>query len=96
MEEFKVSFADKEKVEKKSLRQFWSYFRFETINVELFVCTVLASLFESSAEKQLSLTFHGVVFLLLSLTANILLIELIFRFMKVVKNGKIRKSGRDS
>lgn len=94
MEEFEVPFANKEKVEKKSLSQFLGCLKFETINLELFICTVLASLFEGSAEKQLSLTFHGVVFFLLSLAANVLLIEFIFRIMKMVKNGRIRKYGK--
>jgi hypothetical protein len=96
MEEFEVSFANKEKVERKGLKQVLNYIRFETINLELFICTVLASLFESSADKQLSFTFHAVVFFLLSLAANILLVELIFRVIKVVKNGRIRKSGRSA
>ncbi|MCL4372822.1 hypothetical protein M1384_02025 [Candidatus Parvarchaeota archaeon] len=38
MEESKVSFADKEKVEKKSRRHFLSYLRFETINIRI-TCT---------------------------------------------------------
>lgn len=96
MEEFEVSFGNKEKVEKKADSKLFSYLRFETVNLELFICTVLASLFESSADKQLSFTIQGVLFFLASLAANVLLIELIFRFMKVVKNGKIRRSRRSS
>ncbi len=96
MEEFEVSFGNKEKVEKKADSRLFSYLRFETVNLELFICTVLASLFESSADKQLSFTIQGVLFFLVSLAANVLLIELIFRFMKVVKNGKIRRSRRSS
>ena len=96
MEEFEVSFGNKEKVEKKADSKLFSYMRFETVNLELFICTVLASLFESSADKQLSFTIQGVLFFLVSLAANVLLIELIFRFMKVVKNGKIRRSRRSS
>ncbi|EEZ92599.1 MAG: hypothetical protein BJBARM4_0816 [Candidatus Parvarchaeum acidiphilum ARMAN-4] len=96
MEEFEVSFGNKEKVEKKADSKLFSYLRFETVNLELFICTVLASLFESSADKQLSFTIQGVLFFLVSLAANVLLIELIFRFMKVVKNGKIRRSRRSS
>ena len=96
MEEFEVSFGDKGKVEKKADSRLFRYLRFETVNLELFICTVLASLLESSADKQLSFTLQGVLFFLLSLAANVLLIELIFRFIKVVKNGKIRKSGRST
>lgn len=93
MEGFEASFGDKGKVEEKAESRLLKYLRFETVNLELFICTVLASLLESSADKQLSFTFEGVIFFLLSLAANVLLIELIFRFIKVVKNGKIRKSG---
>ncbi|MGC8533788.1 MAG: hypothetical protein ACP5MV_04155 [Candidatus Parvarchaeum sp.] len=96
MEEFEATFGNKGKVENKAGDRVFSYLRFETINLELFICTVLASLFESSADKQLSFTFQGVLFFLLSLAANVLLIELIFRLIKVVKNGKIRRFGRNA
>ncbi|MCL4376095.1 hypothetical protein M1558_01220 [Candidatus Parvarchaeota archaeon] len=96
MEEFEVSFGDKGKVERKAEGKLSSYLRFETVNLELFICTVLASLLEGSADKQLSFTFHGLLFFLVSLAANVLLIELIFRFIKVVKNGKIRRSRRSA
>ncbi len=96
MEELEVSFAGNGEKAMKSNRSVLSRIRFETINLELFICTVLAGIFESSAEGQLSLTFHGVLFFMLSVFANILLIELVFRFMKVVKNGKVGKFGRNS
>ncbi|MCL4397299.1 hypothetical protein M1494_03080 [Candidatus Parvarchaeota archaeon] len=96
MEEFEASFGEKDRVERKEESRLFRHLRFETVTLELFICTVLASLFESSADKQLSFTLQGVLFFLLSLAANVLLVELIFRFIKVIKNGKIRKSRRSA
>ena len=91
MEKFEVTFGNKERAERKADSKLSSWLKFETVNLELFICTVLASLFESSADKQLSFTLQGVLFFLLSLGANVLLIELIFSFIKVVKKWKNMK-----
>ena len=96
MEEFEVSFGDKRKVEKKVDSKIFSYLRFETVNLELFICTVLASFLESSADKQLSFTVQGVLFFIISLAANVLLIELIFRVIKEIKNGKVQRFRRNT
>ena len=94
MEELEVSFVrNEERTEKEGAKSLLNRLRFETITMELFVCTVLASVLESSAEKQLSFTVHGILFFMLSIFTNILLIELVFRFMKVIKNGKVGKFG---
>ena len=86
MEELKVSFVIR--VLSKGLKSFLNRLRFETITSELLVYTILVGIFESSMDKQLSFTIQGVLFFLLSLSINTLLIELVFRLMKVIKNGK--------
>ncbi|EFD92761.1 MAG: hypothetical protein BJBARM5_0534 [Candidatus Parvarchaeum acidophilus ARMAN-5] len=93
MEEIEVAFVKDRKVtEKKGFKAFSDRLRFETVNLELFICTVLASVLESFAENKLTFTVSGLSFFMLSIFVNILLIEAVFRFMKVVKNGKIGKS----
>jgi hypothetical protein len=86
MEELKVSFVIS--VLRKGFKSFLNRLRFETITSELLVYTILVGIFESSMDKQLSFTIQGVLFFLLSLSINTLLIELVFRLMKVIKNGK--------
>lgn len=66
--------------------------KFETITLELFLCTVLASFFESMMDRELSFTLDGLLFFLISILVNVLLIEVAFRFIKVIKNGKNEKS----
>ena len=91
MEEFEVNFVvNGEKLKKGKANSFFKLIKFETINLELFLCTVIAGLLESYSEKQLSFTLHGILFFLFSISANIMLIEIVFRLMKVIKNGKSR------
>jgi hypothetical protein len=86
MEELKVSFVIR--VLSKGLKSFLNRLRFETITSELLVYTIIVGIFESLMDKQLSFTIQSVIFFLLSLSINTLLIELVFRLMKVIKNGK--------
>lgn len=69
-----------------------NWIKFETINMQIFLCTVIAGFLESTANNGLSFSFAGISLLFLSIVANILLVEGSFRLIKAVKSGKNWKS----
>ncbi len=66
--------------------------KFETLNVEMFFSTLIASALESAVSGTLSFSPNAALLFGLSFVGNIFLIELAFRLIRVTKNGRIKES----
>ena len=65
--------------------------KLETMNAELFLSIFMAAILENLASGTLSFRISALFFFLASFAANVLLTEILFRIIKVTKNGKESK-----